>query len=354
MQNKKVLIAMSGGVDSSVAAYLLKKQGYDIVGLTMKVWDYINKRWRNEKSIEDAQKIADDLNFPLHIVDLEDKFNKIIIQNFINEYTNGRTPNPCVLCNKTIKWGAFLELADKYNCDYLASGHYIKLRNENNRYIISKSNDTHKDQSYFLWAVSQQSLSRAIFPLANYTKPQVKEMAIKFGIKHIAQKKESSEICFVPNDDYRSFLKISIPDYNKKIIPGDFIDTSGKILGKHKGLVNYTIGQRRGLEIAVGYPLYVLKLDVEKNQVILGQKNELSTNKLRIKDYNLMKYDNLKTGQEFETKIRYKNQGFTSRITKIDKQNIEFEFYDKIYGVTPGQSAVFYEGNDLIGGGIIC
>ena len=345
---------MSGGVDSSVAAYLLKQQGYELVGLIMKIWDYVGKRWQNQKSIEDAQKIADELNFPLHTIDLKDKFNSIIVNNFISEYTQGRTPNPCVLCNKTIKWGAFIEFADKYNCDFVASGHYIKLRNENNRYIISKSNDNFKDQSYFLWAVSQQSLSRAIFPLADYTKSEVKQMAEKFGIKHIADKKESSEICFVPDDDYRAFLKATIPDYDKKIKHGNFVDTSGKILGEHKGLVNYTIGQRRGLDIAVGHPLYVLKLDVDKNQVVLGEKHELSTNKLIVKDYNLMKYETLQTGQELETKIRYKNQGFASRVVKIDDENIEFEFYEKIYGLTPGQSAVFYENNDLVGGGIIC
>lgn len=354
MKNNRVLIAMSGGVDSSVAAYLLKEQGYDLVGLTMKVWDYTNKKWRNEKSIIDAQNIADELQFPLHVIDIEDKFNDIVISNFIDEYINGKTPNPCVLCNKTIKWGAFLDFADKYNCSYLASGHYIKIREENNRFILSKAEDDFKDQSYFLWAVSQQSLSRAKFPLSEYKKSQVKEMAVKYGIKHIAEKKESSEICFVPNDDYRLFLKMSINDYDNKIKKGNFVDTSGKILGEHKGIINYTIGQRRGLEIAVGYPLYVVKLDVEKNEVVLGEKHELSTYKLIIKEYNLMKYDLLNIGQEFEIKIRYKNQGFLAKVISFNNKNIEFEFFEKVYGLTPGQSAVLYEKDDLVGGGIIC
>lgn len=354
---EKVLMAMSGGIDSSVAAILLMGKGYDLIGVTFTAFDALNedgcKACGNSNAINDAKKLADTLGFEHHVLDVRKEFNEIVISNFKEEYLNGRTPNPCALCNFTIKWGLLLEFADKLGCKYIATGHYAKVICENDRFFLRKGADKQKDQTYFLWRLSQEHLSRTIFPLGDLTKDEVREIASKNGFRTLSQKKESQEICFIPDDDYRKFLQENVDDielYEKK---GNFVDVSGKILGEHSGLYKYTIGQRRGLGIALGSPVYVVKLDKENNEVVLGTKEELFASKLFASEINLMKYDKIMDDSEFQTRVRYRSKSSLARFKNDEKDTLLIEFLEPVESITPGQSVVFYEDDDLVGGGVI-
>jgi tRNA-specific 2-thiouridylase len=355
----KVLLAMSGGIDSSIAALLLHEQGYEVVGITMKTWDYASSGGSSKEtgccsldSINDARMLAVHLGFPHLILDIRNEFGNYIIDNFVDEYLAGRTPNPCVLCNTHIKWEALLKRADMLDCEFIATGHYARIREENNRFVVSKGLDQHKDQSYVLWGLTQQSLKRTLFPLQNYRKTEIRQMAIDSGFVDLATKSESYEICFVPDNDYRGFLKNKVSGLEERVNGGHFVDRTGRILGKHKGYPFYTIGQRKGLEIAVGEPLHVLEILPETNTVVLGTKEELEKQTITVGKYNLIKYATLPDGFETLTKIRYKDPGTLANITmENDKLNVLFQ--SSVSAVAPGQSAVFYEGEDLIGGGII-
>lgn len=355
----RVLVAMSGGIDSSITALLLKKAGYDIVGITMKTWDYESSKVNGKEtgccsldSINDARIVAAKLGFPHYVLDIREEFTEKIVQNFVDEYLSGRTPNPCVLCNTHIKWDALLKRADMLDCQYIATGHYAKIRVFNNRYIISKGRDNNKDQTYVLWGLTQDVLSRTMFPLADYTKPEVREIAVKEGLDYLAKKHESYDICFIPDNDYRKFLSNKVPETIEKIGQGDFI-YHGKVVGKHKGYPFYTIGQRKGLEIALGQSVYVKEIIPEKNQVVLGDKEELAQQIVRIRDYNLIKYEQLPDNFQALVKIRYKDPGKSATIHTVDDRHLEIIFHEPVYAVAPGQSAVFYEGDDLVGGGFI-
>lgn len=355
----RVLMAMSGGIDSSIAAMLLHEEGYEIIGITMKVWDYASSCGSTKEtgccsldSINDARQMAVNMGFPHYVLDLREDFNKHIITNFVDEYLSGRTPNPCVLCNTHIKWDALLKKADQLNCDYIATGHYAQVREENKRYVLSKGLDDNKDQSYVLWGLTQESLSRTLFPLGGYHKTQIKEIAEKNGYKNLTQKSESYEICFIPDNDYRGYLDRKVPGLYEKYAGGDFVSTDGKFLGKHKGFPFYTIGQRKGLEIAVGSPLYVNKIIPETNTVVLGTKEELNNNSMAVRNYNLIKYNEITDNMEAITKVRYKDKGTKSFLVN-DNELIRISFSEKVSAIAPGQSAVFYEGNDVVGGGII-
>jgi len=360
----KVLVAMSGGIDSSMAALLLHEQGYEVIGITMKTWDYASAGGSKKEtgccsldSINDARSISVTYGFPHLVLDLREEFGESIINNFVDEYLAGRTPNPCVLCNTYIKWDALLRRADQLNCEFIATGHYARTRYENERYILSKGLDNTKDQSYVLWGLSQESLKRTIFPLANLTKKEVRKIAVEKGFSDLANKSESYEICFIPDNDYRNFLRRKIndmPNLNlKSNFEGDFVLADGTTIGKHKGYPFYTIGQRKGLEIAVGEPLYVTKINPDTNTVTLGSVEDVKGQKMQVKKINLIKYDRLPDNFQSVTRIRHKDSGKMSTANQIDGNTVEIFFHDKVSAIAPGQSAVFYEGEDVVGGGII-
>lgn len=355
----RILVAMSGGIDSSVAAVMLHEQGYEVIGITMKTWDYATSGSTSKEtgccsldSINDARTLAVDYGFPHYILDIRDEFGSFVIDNFIDEYLAGRTPNPCVLCNTHIKWEALLKRANMLDCEFIATGHYAKTRTENGRHVISKGLDEAKDQSYVLWGLSQESLHRTRFPLGGFHKSEIKQMAIDMNRKELANKSESYEICFVPDNDYRGFLKHNVPDLEKKVDGGDFVLRDGTKVGKHKGYPFYTVGQRKGLEIALGEPMYVLEIQPETNHVILGKVDELQQSKATVRNLNLIKYANIHEPMEALTKIRYKDKGCMSDIVQVGDK-MEVNFHHSVSAIAPGQSAVFYEGNDLLGGGFL-
>ena len=270
----RVLVAMSGGIDSSLAAVILHEQGYEVIGMTMKTWDYSTSGGSKKEtgccsldSINDARNIAVNLGFPHYIIDIRQEFGDFVIDHFTNEYLEGRTPNPCVLCNTHIKWDSLLRRADQLDCQFIATGHYAKVRHENDRYVISRGQDLLKDQSYALWGISQESLSRTIFPLGDLHKSEIKQMAIDKGFFELATKSESYEICFVPDNDYRGFLRRRVEGLEQKVAGGSFVLESGEVVGTHEGYPFYTVGQRKGLGIALGYPVYVTEIQNDTNRV---------------------------------------------------------------------------------------
>ncbi|TND07982.1 MAG: tRNA (5-methyl aminomethyl-2-thiouridylate)-methyltransferase [Bacteroidetes bacterium] len=356
----KVLVAMSGGIDSSVTALMLHEQGYDVIGITMKTWDYAASGGSKKEtgccsldSINDARMLAVNLGFPHYILDIREEFGDYIINNFVEEYLAGRTPNPCVLCNTHIKWDALLKRADQLNCDFIATGHYAQVREENGRYLVSKGLDENKDQSYVLWGLKQESLRRTLFPVGGFRKPEIRKMAADAGYQELANKSESYEICFIPDNDYRAFLRRKVEGLEERVDGGDFVLADGTVVGKHKGYPFYTIGQRKGLEIALGEPMFVTQIVPETNTVILGTKEELAKQEMMIRDYNLVKYERLPADFEGITKIRYKDAGTMATLSEEPGKLLKALFHQPVNGVAPGQSAVFYEGNDLVGGGFI-
>ena len=350
---------MSGGIDSTVTAMMLHDQGYEVVGITMKTWDYANSGGGKKEtgccsldSINDARQVAVDMGFHHFIVDIREEFGDYVIDNFVDEYMAGRTPNPCVLCNTHIKWNALLKRADQLDCEFIATGHYAVIKEANDRLFISRAKDSKKDQSYVLWGLTQDCLKRSRFPLGPYTKPEVRQMAYDWGYTDLSKKGESYEICFVPDNDYRGFLKRKVEGLEEKVAGGTFVDTEGNIIGEHKGYPFYTIGQRKGLGVAFGEPMYVTEIQPATNTVVLGKDKDLIRNGMMVNQANIMKYDQLPDDLEVVTKIRYKDFGTLSTIRQTGNQ-VAVNFLANVKGVAPGQSAVFYEGDDVVGGGII-
>lgn len=346
---KKVLLAMSGGIDSSVAAILLQKKGYEVIGVT-----FILNEFKNgfDNNVIDAKIVAEKLNIKHYTLDLKQEFNDKIINYFIESYSKGLTPNPCSLCNPTIKFKSLIDFADKLGIEKISTGHYTYIKNKNKKYFFSKSSDEWKDQTYFLWNLPQNYIKRTVLPLSKIKKNKVKKIARKYNFFHLLYKKESYDVCFVKGGNYRDFILERNSGMNLNIKPGNIVDENGEIVGKHNGIINYTIGQRRGLGIEKGIPFYVKSIDKENNLIIVSPKEKVVGNAIIVKDINLSKYNKLPQNARYLTKIRYRDPGKMATIN-IEGNLAKVIFDYPVYAISPGQSVVFYEGNDLVGGGII-
>jgi len=342
---------MSGGVDSSIAAVELKRKGYQVVGVTFVMFDNDENNFRD--NINETQILAQKLDIKHYVVDVKKEFNSTIINYFVNSYVNGETPNPCALCNPTIKFKTLIDFADKLEIDKVATGHYsIVKKSKTGRYFLSKPKDDWKNQTYFLWDLPQDYLKRLILPLSKLKKDKVRKIAIKSNFKHLAEKKESYDVCFLAGTNYRNFVDDKIEQMKINTPKGDFITEDGVVVGEHNGISHYTIGQRKGLGIAMGIPYYVKKIDKEKNQITVAPKDSLSENQLIVKNINSVKFEKLLENKELLTKIRYRDKGQMATI-KLQGDTAIVTFKNAVFGITPGQSAVFYDNNDLIGGGVI-
>jgi len=359
-KNITVAVGMSGGVDSSVSAALLVKEGYNVIGITMKTYDYMEvggvpageSNCCDLKAVTDARAVADSLGFPHYVVNLREKFNDVVIRNFIDEYLNGRTPNPCIICNRQIKWGAMLEKAEGLGAQFIATGHYARVRYDEQRmrYILSRGKYAEKDQSYALWSVLQEALGKTIFPLGEFSKTEVRQLAKQYGLIN-ARKQESFEICFIPDDRYERFLNEQLPDLREKVSGGDII-RNGRIAGKHNGYPFYTIGQRKNIG-AHKEKMYVTAIDSRTNKLTIGPDAELHHRTLIAGQVNWSGISGLEGNMHVQAKVRYKDEGSNALVLPEGTDKIRVTFDLPKRAITPGQSVVLYDGDDLLCGGII-
>ncbi|MCR5584482.1 MAG: tRNA 2-thiouridine(34) synthase MnmA [Lachnospiraceae bacterium] len=353
---KKVVVGMSGGVDSSVCAWLLKEQGYDVMGATMEIWMENAAKTDAEggccglSAVDDARRVAECLDIPYYVMNFRDVFKHQVIERFTSDYLKGVTPNPCIICNRYVKWEAFLKRSLEIEADYIATGHYARvIRLPNGRYTIRKAKSTTKDQSYVLYMLTQEQLAHTLMPVGEFEKTDIRKMAEEAGLP-VAHKKDSQDICFIEDGDYAGFIE---QETGSTGTAGFFKDRNGKILGPHSGTARYTIGQRKGLDIALGHRAYVCDIDVENGDVILGSNDDLFTSEVRVSDLNYMGEERFDENGIYTAKIRYSQANVPCRVKYIDEERISLLFEEPVRAATPGQSAVLYKDDWIAGGGII-
>ena len=355
-KEKRVLVGMSGGIDSSATCIMLQEQGYEVVGVTMRTWDvasaFSSPEQEEPNFILEARALAERLGIEHHVADVREEFKQVIVKYFIDEYMQGRTPNPCVMCNPLFKERLLCEWADKTGCAWISTGHYCRLEERNGHQYIVAGDDMTKDQSYFLWRLPQEILRRFLFPLGNYTKQEVREYLKEKGFEAKAKGGESMEVCFIEGD-YRDFLRQQVPDIDTKIGPGFFVDNKGVKIGQHKGFPYYTIGQRKGLGIALGHPAHVLRINAEKNTVMLGTADDLKAEYMLVEDVLITDMKELLACPNLTVRIRYRSKPIPCQVLPLENSQMLVHFLEDASAITPGQSAVFYDGQRVLGGAFI-
>ena len=356
--SRKVVVGMSGGVDSSVAAWLLKEQGYDVIGVTMQIWQDEDAEVQEAEggccglsAVDDARRVAMDLGIPYYVMNFKEEFRKNVMDYFAGEYVEGRTPNPCIACNRHVKWESLLRRSMAIGADYIATGHYAQIdRLPGGRYSLKTSVTAAKDQTYALYNLTQEQLSHTLMPVGSYHKEEIRDMAERLGLP-VAHKPDSQEICFIPDHDYASFIE----EYTgRELPPGNFVDLDGNVLGRHRGITHYTVGQRKVLNLSMGRPVFVVEIRPETNEVVIGDNQDVFTNVLRCDKLNWMAVDGLHgKSMDVLAKIRYSHKGSPCTIREIGNDMVECRFHEPVRAVTPGQAVVFYDGDYVAGGGTI-